>query len=74
MRAGHLGPQHILVETVLSLLTRVCHLKHAAHRQWAGFQAHLAFAVAVFNLLADWEGLREDDHGHTHLSIAEFSL
>ena len=67
-------PQRILVETVLSLLTRVCHLKRAGHRLWACFQMHLAFAVAVFNLLADWEGLREDDHGRTHLTLAEFSL
>jgi hypothetical protein len=67
-------PQRILAETVLSLLTRVCHLKHAGHRLWAAFQAHLAFAVAVFNLLADWDGLREDQHGRTHLTIAQFSL
>jgi hypothetical protein len=30
--------------------------------------------VAVFNLLADWDGLREDQHGRTHLTIAQFSL
>jgi len=67
-------PQRILVETVFSLLTRVCHLKHAAHRAWAAFQMHLAFAVAVFNLLVDWDGRREDQSGRTHLAIAEFSL
>ena len=67
-------PQRILVETVFSLLTRVCHLKHAGHRRWASFQMHLAFAVAVFNLLAGWDGLREDRQGRTHLSLAEFSL
>ena len=59
---------------MLSLLTRVCHLKRAGHRLWEGFQLHLAFAVAVFNLLADWDGLREDVHGHTHLALAQFSL
>jgi hypothetical protein len=67
-------PRRILVETVFSLLTRVCQLKRAGHRLWAGFQAHLAFALAAFNLLADWEGLREDEHGRTHLTLAEFSL
>ena len=67
-------PPRILVETVFSLLTRVCHLKRAAHRLWPAFQAHLAFAVAVFTLLADWDGLREDGYGHTHLALAQFSL
>jgi len=67
-------PQRILVETVFSLLTRVCHLKHAAHRAWAAFQMHLAFAVAVFNLLAGWDGLRADAQGGTHLALARFSL
>jgi hypothetical protein len=67
-------PQRILVETVLSLLTRVCQLKRASHRVWTYFQAHLAFAVAVFNLLAAWDGLRPDAHGVTRLSLARFSL
>ena len=30
---GH-WPQRIRVETAFSLLTRVCHLKRAAHRAW----------------------------------------
>ena len=67
-------PPRILVETVFALLTRVCHLKRAGHRLWEGFQMHLAFVVAVFNLLADWDGLRADAHGHTHPTLAEFSL
>ena len=67
-------PQRILVETAFSLLTRVCHLKRATHRTWAAFQARLAFTVAVFNLLADWDGFRVDAHGRTHLALARFSL
>jgi hypothetical protein len=67
-------PRRILVETVFSLLTRICHLKRAGHRTWAAFQAHLAFAVAVFNLLAGWDGLQPDARGVLHLSLAEFSL
>jgi len=67
-------PQRILVETVFSLLTRVCQLKHAAHRTWVAFQARLAFTVAVFNLLVDWAGLRADERGITHLALAEFAL
>jgi hypothetical protein len=67
-------PQRILVETVFSLLTRICHLKHAGHRTWAAFQAHLAFAVAVFNVLAGWDGLQPDASGVLHLTLAEFGL
>lgn len=62
------------VETVFSMLTVVCHFKQMRHRLWASFQAHLAFAMALFNILAQWHGLKPDEHGCIHLSIAEFSL
>src|SRR2546425_7907939 len=39
----------MLVETVLSMLTLVCHLKKVMHRGWAYFQARLAFTMAAFN-------------------------
>lgn len=64
----------MLVETVLSRLTRVCPLKRRAHRQADCFRAHLAFMVAAFNLLVQWQGLRPDADGFVRLSIAEFSL
>lgn len=67
-------PQRILVEAVLALLTRVCHLKRASQRVWAYSQAHRASAVAVFNLPAARDGLRPDAHGVTRLSLARFSL
>ena len=35
----------MLVETVLSMLTLVCHLKKVMHRGWAYFQARLAFTL-----------------------------
>ena len=41
----------LLVETVLSMLTLVCHLKKVMHRGWAYFQARLAFTMAAFNVL-----------------------
>ena len=63
-----------LVETVLSMLTGVCHLKKVLHRTWAAFQARLAFTLATFNLLVQWHGLQPDAHGFIHLSLAEFSL
>jgi hypothetical protein len=40
----------MLVETVLSMLTLVCHLKRVMHRGWAYFQARLAFTMAAFNV------------------------
>ena len=64
----------MLIETVLSMLTRVCHFKHVSHRMWAYFEARLAFTMAAFNLLVQWHGLKPDDDGFVRLSIAEFSL
>ena len=64
----------MVVETVLSLLTRICHLKHASHRTWAGLKARLAYTMALFNILVLWDGMPVDDDGIIHLSIAEFTL
>ena len=64
----------MLVETVLAMVTGVCHLKKVAHRTWAAFQTRLAFTLATFNLLVQWHGLKPDAHGFVHLSFAEFSL
>jgi hypothetical protein len=64
----------MLVETVLSMLTLVCHVKKVMHRGWASFQARLAFTMAAFNVLVQWHGLRPTASGFVPLSIAEFSL
>jgi hypothetical protein len=64
----------MLGETVLSMLTGVCHLKKVAHRTWAAFQTPLAFTLATFNLLVQWHGLKPDPPGMMRLSVAEFSL
>lgn len=64
----------MLIETVLSMLTTVCHFKKITHRIWDYFQAHLAFAMAAFNILVQWDGLQPDENGFIPLSIAEFSL
>lgn len=64
----------MVVETILSLLTRVCHLKQASQRTWAGLKARLAYTMALFNLLVLWDGIPADDAGNIHLSIAQFSL
>jgi len=65
----------MLIETVLSLLTRVTHLKRGCHRCWKAFQTRLAFTLAVYNLLIEWEGLTHDPkRGYVPLSLAPFSL
>lgn len=64
----------MLVETVLSMLTRICHFKHMCHKSWAYFQSRLAFTMALFNILVQWHGFLPDDSGFVPLSIAEFSL
>ena len=64
----------MLVETVLSMLTTVCHLKKVAHRAADYFRMRMAFITAAFNLLVEWDGLQPDEHGFVKLSIAEFSL
>jgi hypothetical protein len=63
-----------LVETVLSRLTLVCHLKKVMHRGWAYFQARLAFTMAACNVLVQWHGSQPNASGFVPLSIAEFSL
>jgi len=64
----------MLVETVLSMLTLVCHFKQVMHRVWAYFHARLAFTMAAFNLLVQWHALRPNASGFVPLSIVEFSL
>jgi hypothetical protein len=66
--------ERMLVETVLSMLTLVCHFKKVMHRVWEYFQARLAFTMAAFNVLVQWHGLRPNAAGFVPLSMAEFSL
>jgi len=64
----------MLVETVLSMLTVVCHFKRVMHRVWAYFHARLAFTMAAFNVLVQWQGFQPYASGFVPLSMAEFSL
>ena len=68
------GEDRMLVETVLAMLTLVCHVKKVMHRGWASFQARLACTMAAFNVLVRWHGLWPNASGVVPLSIAEFSL
>jgi hypothetical protein len=64
----------LLVETVLSMRTVVCHFKKVMHRVWASFHARLAFTIAALHVLVQWYGLVPNASGCVSLSIAEFSL
>ena len=64
----------MLVETVFSMLTYICHFKKMMHRVWDYFEMRLAFTMAAFNLLVAWNGLEIDENGFAPISIAEFSL
>jgi hypothetical protein len=58
----------MLVETVLSMLTIVCHFKKVMHRVWTYFLARLAFTMAAFNILAQWT-MEVDDGGVLNVEI-----
>lgn len=64
----------MVVETILSMLTYICHFKHSHHKVWAYFETKLAFTMAMFNILVQWHGFQPDETGFVPLSIAEFSL
>ena len=64
----------MLIETIFSLLSQVCKLKHLRQRVWEYFEMRLAFTVALFNLLQQWNNLNFDEYGVSHLSLAQFSL
>lgn len=64
----------MIVETVLSMLTVVCHFKKVGHRVWDYFKSRVGYTMALFNLLVQWHGIEPDEDGCVNLSIAEFSL
>src|SRR5256712_9394811 len=64
----------MLVETVLSMLTVVCHFKRVMHRVWASFHARLACTIAAFHVLVQWYGFQPNASGFVPLSMAELSL
>jgi hypothetical protein len=64
----------MVVETSFSMVTVVCQAKKIYHRVCAYIEAHLAYLVAMFNvLLTLYHQLHPDQPAHK-MSIAEFSL
>jgi hypothetical protein len=68
--------ERMIVETLLSLATRVCQLKHLAHRVPIYLETHLAFVSALFNLLFALNRLLEPEAAlHDRLlHIAQYAL
>ena len=68
--------ERMLVETALSLVTMVCHLKKVFHRTRPYFEARLAYVVAMFNaLLALNRALEpEADPQDRLLHLAQYAL
>ncbi len=64
----------MIVETVLSMLTTVCHFKKVGHRAWSYFKNRVGWTMALFNILVQWNGIEPDDTGFVSLAIANFGL
>ena len=67
--------ERMLIETVLSLVHRVCRLKYLWHRARPYLQMHLAYVAALFNaLLALNRQLDQDYHDLRAPYIAQYAL
>ena len=66
--------ERMVVETALSMVTTVCHLKKITHRLEAYLQARLAFLCAMFNVLLGLFHKLHPDADPFQMSIAEFSM
>ncbi len=63
-----------IVATTFSMMTTVWGSKELRHNTWRGFEAHLSYLMAAFNILVQWDGLEPDENGRIHRSIAQFVL
>ena len=62
------------VETTFAMMSVVWGSKKMRHLTWQGFEARLAYTIAAFNILVQWDGLEPDANGRIHRSIARFTL
>lgn len=70
----HEWNSRMIVETVFSMLTLVNRFKKQMHRKWAYLESRIAFTMAMFNFLIQWNGITVDQAGKVHFSLASFSL
>ena len=66
--------ERMVVETALSMVTNVCHLKRMKHRLEHYIEARLAYLGAMFNILLSLFQKLHPDAEPFQMSIAEFSL
>lgn len=68
--------ERMVIETMLAMVTQVCHLKHLTHRTFRYIEMRLAYATAMFNaLLTLNRWLRPDAPLEDRLlHIAQYSL
>jgi hypothetical protein len=68
--------ERMLVETALSLVTMVCHLKKVFHRTSTHFEVRLAYVVAMFNALLALNRVLEPDADPQDrlLHLAQYAL
>lgn len=66
--------ERMVVETALSMVTVVCHLKHLHHRVADYLWARLAYVAAMFNTLYALFHQLHPEASPLKMSIAEFSL
>jgi hypothetical protein len=64
----------LLVETVLSMLTVVCHGNTVLHRVWTYVHTRLACTMAACNVLVQWHAFQPHASGFVPLGMAERSL
>ncbi len=64
----------MVVETVFSMLTVICHLKKVFHRTLTHLLARCGCVAAMFNVLYTLFHQLHPDASPFKLSIAEFSL
>jgi hypothetical protein len=68
--------ERMLIETVFAQWVGILSLKHLRARTEVGIEAFLCFAIALFNLLATWEGLPQRKTGKVmpSIHIAQFVI
>jgi hypothetical protein len=64
----------LLVATVRSMLTVVCHCKQVMPRVWAYVHARLACTMAACHVLVQWHDFPPNASGFVPLSMAALSL
>lgn len=64
----------MVVETALSMVTTVCHLKKVTHPLFGYVQARFAFVGVMFNILFDLFHQLHPDANPFQMSISEFFL